>query len=44
LNRAVKAGTESVSILKRLAELEAKAGNAAAAERHLAAARRLAQP
>ncbi|HEX4960381.1 MAG TPA: hypothetical protein VF173_06055 [Thermoanaerobaculia bacterium] len=42
LTRAVAAGTESPSILKKLAEIEAKAGNVAAAERHLAAARRLA--
>jgi len=41
LTRAVEAGTESVSILKRLAEIEAQAGNAEAAERHYAAARRL---
>lgn len=42
LTRAVATGTESPSILKKLAEIESKAGNTAAAERHLAAARRLA--
>jgi len=40
LTRAVATGTESPSILKRLAELEAAAGDTAAAERHRAAARR----
>jgi tetratricopeptide (TPR) repeat protein len=43
LTRAVAAGTESPSIFKKLAEIEAKAGDTAAAERHLAAARRLAE-
>jgi tetratricopeptide (TPR) repeat protein len=44
LTRAVAAGTESVSLLERLAKIEAAAGDAAAAERHSAAARRLYPP
>ena len=41
LTRAVAAGTESVSLLEQLAKIEAAAGDAAAAESHSAAARRL---
>jgi len=43
LTEAVAAGTGSPSIFKKLAEIEGKAGDAAAAERHLAEARRLAE-
>jgi choline-sulfatase len=41
LTRAVEAGTQSPSILERLAAIEATAGDTAAAERHRAEARRM---